>query len=830
MSPGINYSGFLKAFDVKESKGFFPYQFLDHPDKLKYDRLPDHDAFYSSLKNANISDEEYAFCQKVWHDHKMTTFRDFLVWYNNLDVEPFVQAVTNLQKYYFDRNIDIFKCSISVPGLARQMLFESARKEGAAFSLFDTSNEDLYDAVKRNIIGGPSIIFKRYHEADKSFIRGNPQKPCKKIIGFDANALYLHCLGKEMPVGSFVRRSLNDEFKPRKRDKYVLAYDWLDWLTHSRKYNKIIHKLNSGKERKIGRYPVDGFDQETNTVFQFQGCYWHGHACRLTNHVKDEKMLKKRRERTNKITNYLKSRGYKVVEMRECIFRSQIYLNKKLQNFVNSRNPGTGRGRMHANEIIASVMNGKLFGMVECDIRVPETWPAHFSHPSMTPYEYFSEMSPLFCTTDIPFEVIGPHMQNHAKRFNLSTKPRRLLVGGMRARQLLIATPLLRWYINHGLEVTKIYQTVEYNPQKCFRNFVRDVSDARRQGDVDPSKAILADTRKLEGNSAYGSTIMNQENFQDVKYVRGEGKAMIEMNEPQFKKLTTLLENEELYEIEKSKKMIKLNLPIQIGYFILQYAKLHMLQFYYDFMDKYIEREDFEYCEMDTDSAYMAISGPSFESVIKSDMLHKYHHGLKGYCSPGLEIEADCDRHWFPRTCCKDHINHDRRTPGLFKIEYQGEEIIGLCSKTYIVSSRERVRQSNATITANRLLRKAKNVRSVVRNIPFTSKVVNKSTFSCKGISKKRVKAPLTTFRNVLKTQKASSGVNMGFKLHVNNNKICTYRQKRNGFTYFYCKRKILSDGISTEPLDVELCPIKPTKDYEMEIDDSDLELVHLLA
>ena len=223
----------------------------------------------------------------------MTTFRDFLVWYNNIDVEPFVQAVTNLQKYYFDRNIDIFKCSISVPGLARQMLFESARKEGAAFSLFDTSNEDLYDAVKRNIIGGPSIIFKRYHEADKSFIRGNPPKPCKKIIGFDANALYLHCLGKEMPVGSFVRRSLNDEFKPRKRDKYVLAYDWLDWLTHSRKYNKIIHKLNSGKERKIGRYPVDGFDQETNTVFQFQGCYWHGHACRLTNHVKDEKNAEK---------------------------------------------------------------------------------------------------------------------------------------------------------------------------------------------------------------------------------------------------------------------------------------------------------------------------------------------------------------------------------------------------------------------------------------------------------------------------------------------------------------------------------------------------------
>lgn len=158
-----------------------------------------------------------------------------------------------------------------------------------------------------------------------------------------------------------------------------------------------------------------------------------------------------------------------------------------------------------------------------------------------------------------------------------------------------------------------------------------DVTDARRQGDVHPSKAILADTRKLEGNSAYASKIMKREKFQDMNYVRGEGNAMLEINQPQFKKLPILLDKEELYEIEKSKKVIKLNLPIQIGYFILQYAKLHMLQFYYDFMDRFVDRADFEYCEMDIDSAYMAISGPSFESVIKSDMLQHYQYGLKGY-------------------------------------------------------------------------------------------------------------------------------------------------------------------------------------------------------
>lgn len=126
----------------------------------------------------------------------------------------------------------------------------------------------------------------------------------------------------------------------------------------------------------------------------------------------------------------------------------------------------TGQSPLTPEQVIQTVLNGKLFGMVECDIRVPEVWSVFFSHLTMTPFEYFSERSPLFCTTDIPFDVIGSHMQDHAKRFNLGSKPRRLQVGGMRARQLLIASPLLRWYLEHGLEITKIYQTVEYTPPR----------------------------------------------------------------------------------------------------------------------------------------------------------------------------------------------------------------------------------------------------------------------------------------------------------------------------------------------------------------------------
>jgi hypothetical protein len=139
--------------------------------------------------------------------------------------------------------------------------------------------------------------------------------------------------------------------------------------------------------------------------------------------------------------------------------------------------------------------------MVEVDIEVPEQWGLEFAHISTPPRKYFEEMCPIFCNTEVGFDDIGEHMQAHVWEHGLSDKPRRLLVGGMKARQILLATPLLKWYLDHGMKVTKIYQVVEYRKMACFQHFVQDVSDARRAGDASPELAIIADTMKLIGNS-----------------------------------------------------------------------------------------------------------------------------------------------------------------------------------------------------------------------------------------------------------------------------------------------------------------------------------------
>ena len=62
---------------------------------------------------------------------------------------------------------------------------------------------------------------------------------------------------------------------------------------------------------------------------------------------------------------------------------------------------------------------------------------------------------------------------------------------------MLLATPLLKWYLEHGLEVTKVHQVIEFTPEPCFKPFGDAVSDVRRAGDADPRKAVIADTMKL---------------------------------------------------------------------------------------------------------------------------------------------------------------------------------------------------------------------------------------------------------------------------------------------------------------------------------------------
>jgi hypothetical protein len=118
-------------------------------------------------------------------------------------------------------------------------------------------------------------------------------------------------------------------------------------------------------------------------------------------------------------------------------------------------------GSVNQSQILKVVRSGELFGICQVDISVPEQWSHEFKGKShMSPVEYFSEMSTLFWNAEVLFEAFGEHIQAHVEKYDLSKKPRRLLVGGIKAQKIIIATPILKWYIEHRMSVTKVHEVV----------------------------------------------------------------------------------------------------------------------------------------------------------------------------------------------------------------------------------------------------------------------------------------------------------------------------------------------------------------------------------
>ena len=561
LAPGVSYDKYLKAYGCDLQKGHFPYEYMDGIGKLEDRALPPQAAFYSQLKSEEISDADYARCQAVWHDNGMTTLRDYLVWYNNRDVTPFLEAIAKQFTFYCDRGIDMFKDGISVPGLSLLHLFNDLPND-TYFTVFNRTNSDLHKLVKDNIVGGPAIIFHRYHEKNVTRIRGGSE-PCRSIVGYDANALYLWALMQDMPTGWYVRRREENGFRPQQAQPYgQMAVQWLTWEA-AKNGCTIRHQVN-GREKRIGKLPVDGWCAETRTAYQFHGCYFHGcpkcHQPEETNKLNGKTMVTLLAN-TKAHTAYLR-RHVKVVEMWECGWKRE------------RDPPPRQKWNMTQQQIIAAVVDGTLFGMIECDVRVPEHLQDHFA-----------EMQPIFKNATVTRDDIGPFMRQYAVDHDIMSTPRRMLVGSYRGDKILLTTPLLRWYLAHGLVVDRVYQIVEYSPKPCFQHFGESVSTARRDGDVDPDKSIIADTMKLLGNSAYGKTVTNVDKHRDVRYCTEGGTSTLISNK-RFRQLDVV--TDDAYEVTSSKARVTYDLPLHIGFFVYQYAKLRMLEFYYDFVDRYV--------------------------------------------------------------------------------------------------------------------------------------------------------------------------------------------------------------------------------------------------
>ena len=204
-------------------------------------------------------------------------------------------------------------------------------------------------------------------------------------------------------------------------------------------------------------------------------------------------------------------------------------------------------------------------------------------------------------------------MEEYAEKEGIMSQPRRMLISSFHLKNGTIITPLLLYYLHLGLECTKIHRFVQYTPKKCFSSFVQSAVNARRQGDENSNSSVVAETRKFLANSSYGYQIMDRSRHTVTKYLNDENTHSA-INNKLFKRPNFI--TDQLYEVERVKSEIEHREPIIVGFFILQYAKLRMMELYYNFFKKFCDTEKYEELEMDTDSLYLALSEENLEDII----------------------------------------------------------------------------------------------------------------------------------------------------------------------------------------------------------------------
>ena len=398
------------------------------------------------------------------------------------------------------------------------------------------------------------------------------------------------------------------------------------------------------------------------------------------------------------------------------------------------------------------IRSGKLFGYVQCDIEVPEELKKKFAN-----------FPPIFRNTNVNRHDIGSLMKDYAEKEGLLCQPRKMLISSYFLEKGTLIPPLLLFYLDLVLVCKKIYRFVEYIPVKCFNNIVQSAVNARREGDENSNSSVVAETRKLLANSSYGYQITDRSRHTVTKCLSDETTHEV-INLKFFKRLDHI--NDQLYEVELAKTEIEHREPIIVGLFILQYAKLTMLELYYNFFRRFRDVNKFEELEMDTDSLHLALSEKELYDCIPAESKAEWELMRTEDCR--VDFTANATTKFFPRNCCTKHMKQDKREPGFFKEECRCTEMLCLCSKTYCCYD------SNS----------------------------KKNKLSSKGLNKRTLKdcgdGPMANYRKVLDEFINVTSTNRGYRaVHS----VAAYEQTKKGLSYFYPKRIVDADGIHTRPL-----------------------------
>jgi hypothetical protein len=730
-TPG-SLASFIETFNKSAPVGklAFPHDTFNFKTDLYAPFPPKYEEFYSHLSNSNISQEKYDSVVKIGVERGCQTMRDFLRLYNECDVVPFLETcLIYSNEIKIQKNIDVYATCLGAPTLAIQSLLMCA---------FDEKN---FSEFKKNwvLVPNESLTLPPY------FIQ-------QKIRDYTSQDV------KAGRITSISEEHVQSLFKKQGGCCYTChKLVHLTDLTLDRVNNELGHIDGNMKitcnpcncTRKKGDIDIQRANNCRREFERSKPQLWvFGEKQKEAFYIYKQKgitggpsiVFHRHHKRNETQIQHIK---YDEETSEWGLMEAGKFVKAIISFDANALYPWAyGFNDMPCGEVkitkdpklfdtLKDVITGKAFGFVLCDIHVPKKM-----------YDYFAEFPPLFANKEI----------------NGVSK----LSSFMSLTNGLLATELVRWYLKKGLEITKIHELHEYTRGQPFRAFVEQVADDRRKGGAhDPIAKICS-------NSCFGKFGQNNNKHKNFLMTSDEEQAKKRVNEAFYNSGSEMMDQNgnRLFEVFSTKKSVKQNMPLHGASMIYQLAKLRMLQFYYDCVDRFIDRSDFQLMYMDTDSNWLAFSKQNpFKTLIKPEMRQQW------------ELEKHT---WLALN------KYDEKTPGLFKVEYEADEMVALCSKMYIASP-----LNIDDETLERLYN------GDVINIDHLTKL--KGKMGSKGVQK-RNRLDVEMFTKALYEDVVYEVENQGFK--PVDGKTITYNTVKRGVHNTYNKRTVAENKINTFPIE----------------------------
>ena len=137
------------------------------------------------------------------------------------------------------------------------------------------------------------------------------------------------------------------------------------------------------------------------------------------------------------------------------------------------------------------IRNGDIFGFIQCDVTSPEAMiQKHLKNGFLFP--------PVITKQIIEDDMLSPFMkeQNDKRPLKQDKSPIQTYHGS----NVFLFTPLVKMYMEMGMEISNVTEVIQYHPGKCFLPFADRVVQLRSEAtrDGDDAKQLTA---KLFGNS-----------------------------------------------------------------------------------------------------------------------------------------------------------------------------------------------------------------------------------------------------------------------------------------------------------------------------------------